>query len=590
MRKNYSYFLVSLALFAISLVSALTFLGHNNLTLKQLGSVTDVSSDGKSEKLSEEELVSIVKPAVVRIVEHIDVEASVPPFKINFKDFTISTIPGGKSLKMPGTPIDITGSGFVVNPDGYIITNSHVVSDTTVKAAILSPFIEYEIVKATASLSKDEAAKMEKEKTQEDGFAFGQRILDYVIQQSTFNISKKIVVLNPTSDGETSKAITETGFPAEIVSINEDWRKDDKDIAVLKIAEKNLPSLRFGSSEKLSVGQQIYVFGFPSNAELSGNNLLESTFTKGVVSAIKNSPNNDFKIFQTDAKVSKGSSGGPLFDADGEVAGLVTSETSLSGQSNGDNFASVIPAEIAKNIISSNFIINDEGSYGPHLKAGLLLARDKYCKNAITEFNLAKGANQKFAVAKYVDPYIEKCNVLISSGLSIDSKWDEFMVKVRSLGMLAWALFAAGAFLLIVFGIGIAILMKRLKNDQVELDHLEHVIEHQNGSAEAVSPQSPFTTVVKQEKSIRDVLIGKEVNETIGKKDISGTTPLNDPNNVDVNATTLVGDPRLPNKVLLGYIKQARQAGLTFQTIENELKGAGWSDDEISRALAVPQQ
>lgn len=587
MRKRYFYLIISFVLFAASFGPARALLENADLALKQRASILDAPSDEQPVKLSEEELVSMVKPSVVRIVEHVDVEALIPPFKINFKDFTVSTIPGGKSLKMPSTPADITGSGFVVNPDGYILTNSHVVSDTTIKTAVLSPFIEYEIVKAIASLSKDEAEKIEKERTSEDGFAFGKEILDYVIKQSTFNITKKIVVLNPASSEETSKAIIETGFPAEVVSINEDWRNDDKDVAVLKIAEKNLPSLRLGSSGKLSVGQQIYVFGFPSNAELGSNNLLESTFTKGVVSAIKNSPNNDFKIFQTDAKVSKGSSGGPLFNADGEVAGLVTSETSLGGQLSGDNFAFVIPAEIAKNIISENFIINDEGSYSPHLKAGLLLLRDKHCKNAITEFELAKSTNEKFGVAKYVDPYIEKCNALISSGFSIDSKWDEFMAKVRSLGMLAWALFAAGMFLLVIVGIGIVILIKRLKKDQTELNHLERVIEHQGGSPESIIPQSPFTTAVKQEKSIRDVLVEKGATE---KKDIPNMTPLNNQNNIPANVVTPIGDPRLPNKALLDYIKQARQAGLTFQAIEKALKDAGWNDDEISRALAVPQQ
>lgn len=582
MRKSYFYLVISFVLFAASFVSTPAF----------LESAVSASSDAQPVKLSEEELVSTVRPAVVRVVEHIEGDVSIIPFKINLKDFSVRSIPGEKPLKMP-VNLDITGSGFVVNPEGYILANSRVVSDVSAKIEIVQPIINLILAGELSSMSDAEEKKMNSERTKEEGVAFGRKILDYVITQSTFNLARNIVVLDPTATGETLRELTETGFPVDVVSVNDNWYKDDKDVAVLKITEKNLPSLRLGGGDTLSLGDQVYVFGFPSNTELSGNNLLESTFTKGVLNEFRNSQNTDFRIFQTDAKISANSSGGPLFDADGQVAGLVTLETSSVDRSKSDTIALAVPAEIAKTILSDSFIINDEGIYAKHLKAGLLLMRDKRCKNAIAEFELAKNVNQKFGVARYVDPYIEKCNNLISSGFSIDSKWDEFMVKVRSLGMLAWALFAAGIFLLIILCIGIFILIKRLKNDQGGLPQLERAIPHQNGSATAsISPQSPFTAIVSQEKNIYggQEEAGKGSNGIIEKKDIPATTPLSDPNVMSTRTVTPAGDPRLPNEALLKYIKQARQAGLTFQAIENELKGVGWSDDEISRALAVPQQ
>ena len=589
MRKKYFYSLISFALFVGSFIPAYTFYyPDKNFLPGQIANAQDVPSDAPSTKLSEEELVSMVKPSVVRIVTHVEGDVSIIPFKISLKDFSVHSIPGGKPLKMP-VNLDITGSGFVVNPEGYLLTNSHIVSDVSAKIHIVQPIIDLLLTGELSSLSDAEAKKMDSDRTKEEGIAFGREILDYVVQQSTFNLTSKIVILNPTSNEQTLGKLTETGFPVEVVSVNDNWYKDDKDVAVLKIAEKNLPSLRLGGGNTLSVGGQVYVFGFPSNAELNGNSLLESTFTKGVISALKNSQNTDFKIFQTDAKISTGSSGGPLFDANGQVAGLVTLETSSENQSNGDNFAFAVPAEIAKTILSNSFIINDDGSYGSHLKAGLLLAHDKHCKNAITEFNLAKSVNEKFGVAKYVDPYIEKCNALISSGFSVDSKWDEFMVKVRSMGMLAWALFAAGIFLLVVLGVGVAVLLKHLKKDEAELNHLEHVVEHRGENTDVVSPQTPFTTVVKQEKSMQDVLIEQGIKETLEKKDIPDKTSINNFNNTPTRAATSSGDPRPPNAALLDYIKQARLAGLTFQVIEKALKDAGCSDDEISRALAVPQ-
>jgi len=588
MHKKYLYLLISFVLFADSLVFLPVFYQGGGFTLEQPANASDVFSDTQPQILSEEELVSMVKPSVVRIIEHIEGDVSIIPFKINLKDFSVRSIPGEKPLKMP-INLDITGSGFVVNPEGYILTNSHVVSDVSAKIRIVQPIINLILAGEFSSLSDVEEKKMNADRTREESILFGREILDYVVEQSTFNFTKKIVILNPTSNEQTLNKLTETGFPVEVVSVNDNWYKDDKDVAVLKIAEKNLPSLRLGSGDKLSVGGQVYVFGFPSNTELNGNSLLESTFTKGIVSAFKNSQNTDFKIFQTDAKISAGSSGGPLFDADGQVAGLITLETSSENQSNGDNFAFAVPSEIAKTVLSNSFIINDDGAYGAHLKAGLLLLHDNHCKDALIEFELAKSVNEKFGAAKYVDPYIEKCNTLISSGFSIDSKWDEFTIRVRSMGMLAWALFAAGIFLVVILGIGITILLKRLKKDQTELNHLERVIEHQGGVVEVVSTQSPFTTVVRQEKNIRDVLIQQDAKEIIEKKDAFDLTSVNNQNNIGTRPTVLTGDPRPPNEALLIYIKQARLAGLTFQAIEKALKDAGWNDDEISRALAVPQ-
>lgn len=598
MRKQYFYFLIFFVLFGVSSASVLELYQQSDISQDQLASTLDASSSASSPKFSEEELVSMVKPSVVRIAVHVEGDVSIAPFKINLKDFTVRSIPGEKPLKMP-VNLDFAGSGFVVNPDGYILTNSHVVSDATAKIQVVEPIINLLLAGELSSLSDVETTKMNSGRTKEESIAFGRQILDYVVEQSVFNLTKKIVILNPTSKEVTLKKLTETGFPVEIVSVNDNWYKDDKDVAVLKILEKNLPSLRLGGGNKLSIGSPVYVFSFPSNAELNGNNLLESMFTKGVVSAFKNSQNTDFKIFQTDAKISTGSSGGPLFDTDGQVAGLVTMQTSSQSQSNGlsavsteqagDNFAFAVPADIAKATLSNSFIINDEGNYSGHLKSGLILLHDNHCKLAIDEFKLAQGANEKFGVEKYVEPYIEQCNALIASGVSIDSKWDEFMNRIRSMGMLAWALVASVIFLLIGLGIGIAILFKHFKKDHLDVDHLKHVIGHQNTTSEAVSPQSPFATAVEQVGTLKNLRAEKETTEEGGMPDTaSGIGQVSNVNNIE-SKTLNHGELKPPNKSLLDYIKQAREAGLTFQAIEKALKDAGWSDDEISRALAVPQ-
>jgi serine protease Do len=94
---------------------------------------------------------------------------------------------------------------------------------------------------------------------------------------------------------------------------------DDKtDIALLKIDEENLPTLKFGNSNRLEVGQQVITIGHPFG--------LAHTVTTGIVSGKhRNRGPTLYKDFiQTDASINPGNSGGPLLNKEGKVIGLNT--------------------------------------------------------------------------------------------------------------------------------------------------------------------------------------------------------------------------------------------------------------------------
>lgn len=91
------------------------------------------------------------------------------------------------------------------------------------------------------------------------------------------------------------------------------------DLAVLKIeASSPLPTLRFGDSDKLKVGDSVVAIGNPFGIGI--------TVTSGIVSGLNR--NLSFSIFdafiQTDAAINRGNSGGPLFNRSGEVVGVNT--------------------------------------------------------------------------------------------------------------------------------------------------------------------------------------------------------------------------------------------------------------------------
>jgi serine protease Do len=165
-------------------------------------------------------------------------------------------------------PMHAQGSGFIISPDGLLLTNAHVVAGAKVVTVKLSDHHEYR-------------AKV---------------------------------------------------LGADKVS----------DIAVLKIDAHDLPTVQLGNSDAIAVGDYVLAIGEPFG--------LEETATAGIVSAKGRSlPGDGYVPFiQTDAAVNPGNSGGPLFDANGQVVGINAQIYSNSGGYQGVSFA--IPINVAVQI------------------------------------------------------------------------------------------------------------------------------------------------------------------------------------------------------------------------------------------------
>ena len=166
------------------------------------------------------------------------------------------------------------GSGVIISPDGYIVTNNHVVGD---------------------------ADEIE-------------------------------VTLN---DNRT--------FTASVVG-----KDPNTDIALIKIKADNLPTIPFGNSDDLKVGEWVLAVGNPFN--------LTSTVTAGIVSAKArniNILNTEMRIesfIQTDAAVNPGNSGGALVNTRGELVGINTAIASRTGSFTGYSFA--VPSSIVSKVVT----------------------------------------------------------------------------------------------------------------------------------------------------------------------------------------------------------------------------------------------
>lgn len=177
-------------------------------------------------------------------------------------------IPGMSGRGAQAQPVRGQGSGFIVDSNGIVLTNAHVVKDAS---------------EVTVKLT--------------DRREFQAKVLG--------------------SDSKT-------------------------DIAVLKIDAKDLPTVKLGSTRDLQVGQWVLAIGSPFG--------FENTVTAGVVSAKGRSLPDDSAVpfIQTDAAVNPGNSGGPLFNARGEVVGVNAQIYSRSGGYQGLSFA--IPIEVASRV------------------------------------------------------------------------------------------------------------------------------------------------------------------------------------------------------------------------------------------------
>ncbi|MFA9422532.1 MAG: S1C family serine protease [Sedimentibacter sp.] len=171
------------------------------------------------------------------------------------------------------------GSGFIIDPNGYIVTNAHVIGDG-----------QYE------------------------------------------NITVSLI------DGS-----TEVG---EVL-----WYDTTLDLAVVKINKTGLPAVELGDSDKLMVGEPTVAIGNPMTLDL------ERTVTQGIISGLNRSIAFDNgtviePLIQTDASINSGNSGGPLFNAKGQVIGINTAKMSTA-----EGLGFSIPINTAKPIIEQ--IIKD---------------------------------------------------------------------------------------------------------------------------------------------------------------------------------------------------------------------------------------
>jgi serine protease Do len=115
------------------------------------------------------------------------------------------------------------------------------------------------------------------------------------------------------------------------------------DVALLKVAAKDLPAVTIGVPQQLQVGEWVLAIGSPFG--------FEQSVTAGIVSAKGRSlPGGNYVPFiQTDVAINPGNSGGPLFNMDGKVVGINSQIYSRTGGFMGLSFS--IPMDVVMSVV-----------------------------------------------------------------------------------------------------------------------------------------------------------------------------------------------------------------------------------------------
>ncbi len=156
-----------------------------------------------------------------------------------------------------------------------------------------------------------------------------------------------VITNNHVVSDATAKQITVSLADGKIFKPDRVWADPESDIALLRLAGTgNLPVATLGDSDRVRVGQWVLAIGSPFGLNQTVTHGIISARERGQVSLGSTIRIKDF--LQTDAAINPGSSGGPLFNLDGEVIGINTAIASYSNSNSGVAFS--IPINLVKRV------------------------------------------------------------------------------------------------------------------------------------------------------------------------------------------------------------------------------------------------
>ena len=359
-------------------------------------------------------LAMYAKPSVVRVINgcigkfrYHPHDASAKPHNTD-RYFTVDNKRGG------------VGSGFFINPSGYIATNAHVVE------------LQHDQSQQDQNWCNRESLEQEAvQRIKRDFQAF-------VLSSGKLNDEKIKANLSFEKGPHELRHVTlpnGEAFPFEVKAfgdpISEEMRYGGKDIAIIKIEVENAPSLELGDASLVKIQDYILTLSYPGLADITldeeGYNkpfleiedLLkffpadEASVTKGEVANPNKRLPNQSSVLQMDVSVSGGSSGGAVLNDLGEVIGMITFHKEFGSSS----VPFAVTINTIKEFIAEAGVTNEQGVVDELYRKGLELYWQKDYQGAKTKFEAVKALFPQHSEA---DRLIRECNQAIAEEWSRD--------------------------------------------------------------------------------------------------------------------------------------------------------------------------
>jgi S1-C subfamily serine protease len=336
----------------------------------------------------------------------------------------------GSSLIQKDLPEAISGSGFILTPDGYIVTNAHVVSmaPDDLKTLFATDLLNQLIPNDVQTLQNDLKVQL----SAEEQTMFKTALLGFYthymqLTAPTTTVTAQIGIAIPGLSTLTKSVVCDVRQVGQITP--------GKDVAILKIEQTNLPTVPVGDDTKLQVGDKIFIIGYPGAAEMGTAAMgAEPTLTSGDVSARQTMPGG-WQAIQTDAAINHGNSGGPAFNEEGQVIGIAT-----FGADNAQNINFLVPMSVANEFLNGQNIKPQESDLSTQYIAAINDLEANDCSKAQHEFEQIKNLNPGFP---YVQDYITQaadpttCKQAFPSTLDYEIGGGVLVLIVLVVGVLA---------------------------------------------------------------------------------------------------------------------------------------------------------
>jgi serine protease Do len=251
------------------------------------------------------------------------------------------------------SPVDLGCSGFIVNPDGYIVSAGHCFDDGMDGAQgdaiiqVVDKLVKAGVVPQTA---RDKLI---------DDVMVGN--VDWQVE-GLYNDSKpdrKVYVRVGGGDVTWTKKPGGGGAKSARVVQTLNW--DQGDAALLKLERSGLPSILLSSTDDIEVGEELLSIGYP--ADTDGEESFGLTNRNGQINAERTKGPSNLPFYETSARLTPGMSGGPTVNLEGQVVGLA------SFKNEDANY--IVPASIIQELLTRNGVRNQLGRVDQLYRQGL---------------------------------------------------------------------------------------------------------------------------------------------------------------------------------------------------------------------------